>query len=470
MIKDNFYRIFGIWAGLITIAVFLFAGEIYRKVNHRIDDMEIFENSAFKDKTFNSKPQQIEADGISAYMLEEHSVPIVSIDFSFKNSGYAHEDEDKLGLVGIFTDMLTDGAGEYDAQAFKEVCEEYGLKVGFSPEIDSISGYMHTPRQNLDIALKILNLIFQNPRFDNELLALRKQQQITTIKMRAEDPRAELKDKFAENIFDGHPYARPTLGNVDTISNLTSENLRQYMSKHFSQENIVIGIAGDITVEEAKSILRDVFTNLPGKFGGTLLPEADIAFKGLEYNIERPSAQSISAFAANGTHRSNPDYYHLYLANYIFGGSGLNSRISKLIREQEGLTYGIYTVLSEMDAIAMISGSYSSTPQNFRRAQQLLLDQWELMGEQGVTENELAQAKEALISSYNLRFATISGIAEMLTNMQMYNLGLDFLEKRNDYIRNVTLQEVNEAAKKYFKNMPDFVNIGIEIKEENNVW
>ena len=129
------------------------------------------------------------------------------------------------------------------------------------------------------------------------------------------------------------------------------------------------------------------------------------------------------------------------------------------------MTYGIGTYLQQNDAVALLGGGYSSTPDNFRKAQKLLLQEWHKMSQEGVSALELQQAKESLISSFNLRFASIGGIAAMLTGMQKYNLGRDFLEKRNDYIEAVTLEEVNAAAKKYFKGTPDFINIDVKTKE-----
>ena len=88
------------------------------------------------------------------------------------------------------------------------------------------------------------------------------------------------------------------------------------------------------------------------------------------------------------------------------------------------------------------------------------------MAEQGATQEELDKAKKSLISSYNLRFASIDNISDMLLEMQKFALGKDFLNKRNDYINAVTLEEVNAAAKKYFTMKPDFVNIGNVTKEK----
>lgn len=450
-------------AVLVVMATYISDILLYFK---QIDDEKILAASVMKNKTFSTKVQEIKEAGISAYLMEEHSVPIVSMAFTFTNAGSAHEDEEKQGLTQLLTSLLLDGAGKYDALSFKDICEEYGIKIGFDEDVDDISGYLHTPKQNLDKALDMLVIVLQSPRFENEYLQLRKQQLKTAVKMSQENPQAVLADKFAEFIYAGHPYSRSQIEKLTTVDNIDEDDLREFMQTHFSKQNIIVGLAGDITREEASDIIRKVFAGFSDKYHGEKITRINLQLGGREHNIKRDIAQSISIFASNGTYRDSVDFYPLYLANYIFGGAGLNSRISQIIREKKGLTYGIYTALVQNDATAMLRGSYSATSDNFGKAKKLLLKEWQKMAQNGVSEQELRQAKGALIASYNLRFASISEIAEMLVGMQKYRLGSDFLEKRNNYISAVTLSETNAAAKKYFSQMPDFVNIGVEQEEK----
>jgi len=449
----------------VLLALGFYAPDIMTYYN-RLDSEKILAASTFKNKTFSTPVQEIKSSGMTAYLLEEHSVPIVSIDFKFGNAGVAHEDEEKQGLVRILSSLLIDGAGKYDAEAFKDTCEEYGIKIGFDYDNDDFSGYLYAPRKNLPKALEMLTAVLQKPRFDKEFMTLRKEQLKTAIKSKMENPEAVLAEKFSGFIFAGHPYSRKAMTVLKTLDNVSEDDLLKFMQTHLSRENLIISFAGDLTKKDVKDILKSPFAELPEKYAGEKMNRIELKLGGREKNVKYKSAQAISFFATNGTYREAEDYYPLYLANYIFGGSGLNSRISQIIREKEGLTYGIATYLQQNDAVALLTGSYSSTPDNFRKAQNLLLEQWQKMAQEGISDKELQQTKESLISSFNLRFASISGIASMLTGMQQYNLGRDFLEKRNDYIKAVTLDEVNAAAKKYFGTKPDFVNIDVKNKGE----
>ncbi len=421
---------------------------------------EILLQSELRNRTFNSTVQKIAEGKVSAYLMEEHSNPIVAISFIFERAGVAYEPDEKAGIAQLVAAMLIEGAGEYNALQFKQISEQYGIKIGFSASMDDFSGYLIYPRQHQDIAAKLLKAALLRPMWDKKYLDLNKEKMLLALQKQQEHPSNYLSYKFRDKIFAGHPYSRNILGNQDTIPDLTAEDLANYHKTYLAQNNLIIGIAGDITKEKATTLLRELFAGLPEKNNLAKLEPLHLEFSGKEYKISRKIPQVITKFATEGTYRQDIDFYPLYLANYIFGEQGLNSRLSKVIREKEGLTYGIYTYLSISEASALIVGSFSATPDNFYAAKELLLHEWQRLLQDGVSSEELRQVKTSLINEFNLRFADINDISDMLVTMQKYNLGQNFLDKRNDYINEVELQEVNAAIKKYFSTMPDFVTIG----------
>ena len=205
------------------------------------------------------------------------------------------------------------------------------------------------------------------------------------------------------------------------------------------------------------------YRSLPESGRSAFVRTAEVDFASGDKNIARVLPQSIAQFAAPGVARNNGDFYPLYVANHILGGSGLTSRLSLAAREDEALTYGVYSYMSTAEKAPLLLGGFSATPENFSRVKEIVREEWRKMGEKGVTSEEFNAAKEYLLASYNLRFASIGDIADILTAMQKEELGIDFLQKRNDYIRNIKLQEVNNAARKYFGNEKlRFITIGNE--------
>lgn len=449
---------------IIIIAAFCLAWQVFELTKNykTIDVEEILNKSELKNKNFAAKVQKIEQGTLSAYFMEEHSNPIVSISFIFKNAGSAHDAENRQGLARLTSMLLTEGAGEYNSQEFRDTAAENGVKIGFSVSADDFSGALAFPKDNLIVAQKLLRAALYEPLFSEDTVVLKKQQLLTALKMQNENPQQVLLNNFKEDIFAGHPYARNALGKAEDIKNIAVEELKNYLKNSLAKDNLVVGIAGDLSQTEAEKLLNDLFSELPETSQNKALIKMELFTDGSEYVIKHDTAQAMTHFAVAGTYRDSIDFYPLYLANYIFGESGLSSRISKKIREEKGLTYGIYTYLSNNDATALIEGGYSATPENFAEAKKLLKQEWQKFADKGITEKELDEAKKSLINAFYLRFANIDDVSDMLVAMQKNNLGLDFLDKRNDYIKQLSLTEVNAAAKKYFSKSPDFVNMGIE--------
>mgnify|MGYP002857244916 CR=1 FL=1 len=161
------------------------------------------------------------------------------------------------------------------------------------------------------------------------------------------------------------------------------------------------------------------------------------------------SAQNFVLLVAKGIKRLDKDFYALYVADYVFGGSGLNSRLNKAVREEKGLTYGIYSALMNSDAVDLWQIYFSATPDNAEKALRITEKTYADFYQKGITEQELNTAKKGLMSSFNLRFSSLLNIAEMLEQMQVQNLGIDFLQKRQGMVEAVELEDVNQAIRKY---------------------
>lgn len=457
------------WLMKLVLAVVVVWGSYYLYENNiKFNPQKILDNSILKQHNFETKVEEITSPkkNIKAYLFQDDTNPIISMSFIFKNAGQASDDVDKKGIANLAAELLGYGAGNLDAHSYREELENNAISLDFNVNADDFTGNLLTTKSKQDKAYELLKLVLTEPRFAKEGINQVKAQFVMALKQQQESPESVLSQAFNEVLYKDHPYARNPLGDKNNIEKIQKEQLQEFMRNHLTLSNLIVGVAGDITPEEVGVMLDEVFGGLPEAGSINFVREAEVDFKARQKNINFDSAQNIASFAALGVERSHPDFYPLYVANYILGGSGLNSRLSILAREKEGLTYGIYTYLGLADKSSTIQGGFSSTPENFSKVMNIVKSEWKNLGDNGVSAKELEDAKNYLISSYNLRFAAIGDIADILAYMQKDNLGLDFLQKRNDYVRSVTLDEVNQAAKKYFDvNKLVFVNIGNFEKE-----
>ncbi len=387
---------------------------------------------------------------IKAYLLEDVTNPIISISFMFKNGGYANDDTDKQGLALMVASLLGEGGGEFNSQQLKEELDIRAIRISFDINKDSFEGKLLTTKENLDDAVNFLRLMLTQPRFDAEDVERTKKIMLEALKRQKEHPVNELQLEFAKELYGDHPYARNPLGNAEHINKITKTDLLYFADNVFNKRDLLVGIAGDVDAKQAGKILDLVFGELPKSGNTNFVRDANIKFDGQSKHIDRKSAQNIWIAAQAGVGRNHHDFYPLFVANHILGGSGLNSKLSQEIREKNGLTYGIYSYLSLDDKAPLLVTSFSATKDNATKAESLWREQLKKIQKDGISKDDLKKAKKYLISSYNLRFASISTIADILTAMQKYNLGLDFLQKRNENIANIRFDEVNNAIQKYF--------------------
>lgn len=417
------------------------------------DSQKIIEQSELKAHTFTAKVEEITApkSGLKAYLMTEKSNPIVSVNFIFADSGSAYDRPGKKGLSGLTAQMMSEGAGHLDRRRYKDELENYATDIEYEAGQDDFGGSLLTLKENLEPAKKLLALTLYEPRFDKEDLERLQRQTVQAVDRMMEKPNGRLAEFAGKAVFQNHPYAGGALEVRKDVKNVSDADMRKFIRERLTKDVLHIGIAGDISKAEAEAFVDDVFGGLEAERpqSGLSAPETDFSFRE-EMLEEDDLPQVLTAVFAPAVPRLNKDFYPLYIANYVLGGAGLNSRLNQAAREKEGLTYGVYTGMRLLQQAPQLTGGFSTTPENFERMKEIFVEQWSKMGAEGISARELQAAKNYLQNSYNLRFADIGTLAAILAHMQREGLGTDFLQKRNRYIEEVTLEQANTAARKYF--------------------
>ena len=447
-----------LWAtAIIVIAAVWYRYNIF-------NPQKIIDESILKDRTFNTEIREITApqSGIKAYLMTDNSNPIVGIEFIFADSGTSSEPRNLKGLASLTVSMLDEGTSQLTSVQFKEKLQNLATGIEYEVDKDDFSGQMLTVKENLAQAVDLLRQTLYEPRLDEKDLQRLKSQTLQVIKRRKESPAARLQDAVGKIVFGDHPYSVTSVGTENGVKAVKTDDIRRFMTDKLTKKNLFIGIAGDISEDEAAQMVDTIFGGLPDGKDGVEPVKPQIDFAAREEDIADDVPQVLTSVIAPGVARLDKNFYPLYIANYIFGGAGLNSRVNQAAREKEGLTYGAYSGLNLLKKSPLLVGGFSTTPGNHEAMQKIFVAEWKKMGSEGVSDKELRAAKNYLRNSYNLRFSSIEHLASILASIQREDLGINFLRKRNNYIENVTLEQVNRAAKQYFD--PDkliIINLGI---------
>jgi zinc protease len=388
--------------------------------------------------------------GISAYLAEDHTTPIIAITFGFKG-GSAIDPDAKLGLSGMVTSLLDEGAGTLDSFAFQTELQDRAITLRFGADTDGITGHVVTTTPNAPKAYELLRLAMTQPRFDPEPVERVRRQILVGIQSRLENPGRIAGQRLMEELFGKHPYAREDEGTPETIKGITVDDLRGWVKSRFARDRLIVGVSGDITPAQLATTLDQLFGPLPATTGlNADVPPAPVVGTGKVVRIHKNLPQSIVYIGQKGILREDPDWYKAQVVDYVFGGGSFASRLMDEVREKRGLAYSVGTGLAPYDAGAMMMASVGTRADQAEESLKVIRDEWRKMHEGGPTQEELNDAKQYLTGAWPLRFTSTGSIADILLAVQRDNLGLDYIDKRNSLIEAVTLEQAREFSKKFY--------------------
>jgi zinc protease len=391
--------------------------------------------------------QRVVSDqGIEAWLVEDHSNPIVSVKLAFRG-GAALDPADKPGLANVVSGTLDEGAGELDSQAFQARLAKQAIRLSFDTGTDAFHGSLRTLTENRREAFDLLGLALTEPRFDAEPVRRIKSQIAAGLKRELQDPRAVAGRTLDRTLFPEHPYGHSTRGNLDSLQRIGAQDLHDFVATRFARDRLMVGVVGDITPEELKPLLDRAFAGLPETTGEVpQVPDVEVANGGETLVVDKDTPQSWVSFAHGGIMRDDPDYYAASLVNYILGGGSFASRLYAEVREQRGLVYSVYSYLHPMDHGALMGGGLGTQNKRVGEALEVVRAEWRRMAEQGPTAEELADAKTYMTGSFPLRLSSTANIASILVAMQLEELGMDYMDERRELIESVTLEQARRVA------------------------
>ncbi|MHA1189040.1 MAG: M16 family metallopeptidase [Alphaproteobacteria bacterium] len=398
------------------------------------------------------------AGGIKAWLVEDYTVPIVTVNIAF-SGGSAQDGADSPGLANFLSGMLDEGAGELDSKAFQTRLQDLNIDLSFDSGRDAFYGNLRSLQTNRDDAFELMRLALTAPRFDDEPVARIRGQILSSLKRSETDPGDIAQKAWANAMFAGHPYGRPSTGTADSVAAISADDLRAFHKRTLARDNLHVAVVGAIDAQELGTALDAMFGALPDH--ADLVPVADITPQaGARVHKTLDVPQTTIRVGGASIKRDDPDFIPAYLANHILGGGSFSSRLYKEIREERGLAYSVGTGLAAFDHAGAYVGAAATRADAAKLAIELMTGQIREFAENGPTDKELASAISYLTGNYALRFDASRKIARQLIGIQLDKLGIDYVDKRNDLVRAVSADDVRRAAKRVFGGPITVITVG----------
>jgi zinc protease len=401
--------------------------------------------------------------GITAWLVQERAIPLVAMNFSFKD-GSINDPPGKDGATEFLTGMMDEGAGDMLSREFQSRRDELAFRMSFSAGKDFFEGTFQSLSRNRDQSFDMLRQAITSPRFDAEPLERVRQQFILAIRDKQQDPQSIAFRQWMNEILPGDPYSRMGEGTEASMAAMTADDLRAAHKRIFNRSTLQVAVVGDISGAELGPLLDKVFGALPLSAPAAPVQAAKAAMGPKIKVIDRDMPQSIIAFGHEGITRDDPDFIPAYIMSEILGGGGFSARLTEEIREKRGLTYGVGIGLSPMERIGLYAGLLQTSNASAGEAMKLVREVMAKFAAEGPTQQELDEAKTYLTGSYALRFSSNAAIANQLLGLQQQDLGIEYVQRRNSLIEAVTLDQVKAQAKRLLH--PDRLIVSVVGKPE----
>jgi len=265
-----------------------------------------------------------------------------------------------------------------------------------------------------------------------------------------DDPGAVASKEFYKAVFKGHPYGIPVEGDEESVGRITRDDIVSFYKQYYKPNNTIIAVTGDLKYKEAVSLIE---TSLKRWEKSRLkLPDVPSVTKVVRRDsilIDRNITQANIVLGHTGISRDNPDYYAVTLMNYILGGGGFESRMTKEIRDKKGLAYSVYSSFDVNKFPGSFSVEVQTKNETAIEAIEGIKEELKKIREEQVKDDELKDAKAYLTGSFPLRLDTNAKISSFLVLVEFYNLGLDYINEYAKKIDSVTKDDILRVARKY---------------------
>ncbi len=370
--------------------------------------------------------QIVEQGGISAWLVEDHSVPVVSLAWAWPG-GQANDPAGREGLAGFSAAMLSEGAGPLDNVGFADALRDSGIGLSFSAARDSFEGSLRALSDALPEALRLARLAMAQPRLDASAITRVRARAVLGARQALETPAGIARRAFWESAYPGFPAGR--LSTPESLTAITEAEIRAFLAAQLRQGGVLLAASGAITAAGLRAVMAELFTDLPaGAPAATPMLPALAAFGTVKR--EKAAPQSTLVFGQDGLLPTDPGWEGFQVALRILAGGGFTSRLMRRVREERGLTYGIGAGLDLLFGRGIVIGNVATENAKVGEVWGLIRTAWAEMAADGPTEDELSEAVAFLAGSLPLQFTDSRRTASLLLGLRQTGRAPDWLAGR----------------------------------------
>lgn len=390
-------------------------------------------------------------NGLSIYVVEDHRLPIAEVNLVFKN-GSARDPIGQFGLQNLVSLMLKEGTKKLSSLGLAEAFAQLGtqVSVGVGKDFSQISVGILSDKMKETV--KLLASMAQNPRMEQSDFDRVKFQQLNFITASQAMPNYVAQVSFLNTAYGkNHPYAHPSKGTIDSLNQITLDQVKQAYTQNFGPDNAALIVVGDADLASIKKMAKKNFSKWKKINYRTLEIAAPAAHKEMTTNlIARPhTPQTYLLVGKPVATMKDQDLPSYSLLQQILA-SIPSSRLDSNLREKKGWTYGVASSVNPFQGLGPFFVTTSIRVPFGADALGEILKEFEMLNTTPVSDEELKAAKVSQLDSFASRYSTVQKISDIVSEQFLYDLPTDYDEKYYEKIKAVTKEDIMTVAKKAF--------------------
>lgn len=389
-------------------------------------------------------------NGARVLFVENRALPMVDVSVDFP-AGFSRDAAETSGVASMTLGLMRLGAGGASETQIAGRLADVGAQFGARFDADR-AGYSLrslTSARELEEGLSVLADVLQRPAFPKDVLDREKARLSAGLKEAGSKPESIAERAFFTAIYRGHPYGLRGSGEIATVAGIQSADLQRFYREWYRSDWAVIAIMGDVSREQADAIARRLTDALPRADGRARpLPTVASLDAAVMKSIDHPASQSHILMGQPGIRRDDPDYFALFVGNYVLGGGGFASRMVEEVRQKRGLAYSAYSYFSPLAEQGVFQIGLQTKKEQAAEALDVVRETVRRYVEEGPTARELDAAKQNLVGGFPLRIDSNKKIHDYLAVIGFYQLPLDYLDQFVQRIEAVTVEQVRDAFRR----------------------
>ncbi|MFT6850825.1 MAG: zinc protease [Sphingobacteriales bacterium] len=360
---------------------------------------------------------------------------------------------DKAGVASLMAAMMNEGTKNFSVEELSNALDLLGSSVSVGSSSSEVVVYVQTLTKNLDATLKIVEEVMLRPAFADEDFDRLKKQQIENISAGAKQPSAIADKVFGKLLYGSDIYATPSEGTVETVTNITLDDVKSFYAKYFSPKMATAVIVSSAPEKNVMAKLSFLNSWNGEKAELASLSKIELPAKTKVYLVDKPNAPQSEiriGYLTDLPYDATGEYFKTNLMNYTMGGM-FNSRINLNLREDKGYTYGARSGFSSGSLPGPFQASAGVRADATAESVIEFMREMTTFRTQGITNDEVAFLKKSIGQRDALKYETPSQKAGFLNQIVKYDLDKNFVKNQQKILASISKREIDELARKYVK-------------------